>query len=265
MRDGGLQKAIESVGGIGALARALGIAQPSVSNWARVPAERVLSVELLSGVHRSELRPDLYPAEARAASAEGSMTPDLDPIDRARAEEYLLLATLLRASPGPDLLARIARLAGDDSALGQAHAVLARAAGRVEADDLETEFFDLFVGVGRGEVLPYASFYLTGFLHERPLAKVREDLARLGVARAADNLDPEDHVATLMEVVAGLMLGIFEGGVEAADRFRDRHLSGWAERLMADIEKTQISEFYAAVGSLGRVFLEIEAEASRFD
>lgn len=277
MRDGGLVQAIEAIGGVGALARALGISQPSVSNWIRVPAERVLSVELLTGVPRSTLRPDLYPAEhavgsilssgIRSDTVQGAMisSNDVDPIDRARAEEYLLLAMLLRAAPAEAFLERIGQLSGDDSALGQAHAALATAARRTDADDLETEFFDLFVGVGRGELLPYASYYLTGFLNERPLAKVREDMARLGIARSEQTFDPEDHVATLLEIVAGLMLGLFDGGPAEADRFRDCHLMPWAPRFFADLARAKSATFYRAVGELGRIYLEIEAEASALD
>ena len=60
MRDEGLDEAIRVAGGVGALARKIGISQPSVSNWARIPAERVLSVEAATGVSRTILRPDLY-------------------------------------------------------------------------------------------------------------------------------------------------------------------------------------------------------------
>lgn len=269
MRDDGLRQAIVAIGGVGALARALGISQPSVSNWARVPAERVLTVELLTGVPRSELRPDLYPSgivsavPPTATSGNPVVALHADPIDRARAEEYLLLATLLRAPPAEPFLERLGMLQGDDSALGRAHAALSQAARRADPDDLETEFFDLFVGVGRGELLPYASYYLTGFLNERPLAKVREDMGRLGIARAEGSFDPEDHVATLMEVVAGLLAGTFEGGPEEADRFRERHLAPWASRFFADLAKAKSATFYRAVGDLGCLYLDIEDEASR--
>ena len=89
MREGGLEDAIRAAGGIGALARRLGISQPSVSNWQRVPAERVVAVEALTGVPRASLRPDLYGMpDAEAAG--------VDEIDRPRAHEYGLLAVLLR-------------------------------------------------------------------------------------------------------------------------------------------------------------------------
>src|SRR5437588_2074944 len=108
MRDEGLDEAIRVAGGVGALARKIGISQPSVSNWARVPAERVVSVEAVTGVSRSVLRPDLYDDTS-------SSTADLDEVDAARAQEYALLSALLARAPDAALLARIATLRGDMS------------------------------------------------------------------------------------------------------------------------------------------------------
>lgn len=65
---GALLEACEAIGGQSALARALGLkSQGTVSGWIasdRVPAERVLSIESLTGVSRHRLRPDLYPLES---------------------------------------------------------------------------------------------------------------------------------------------------------------------------------------------------------
>src|SRR5262249_2960602 len=183
MREPGLEEAIRAAGGVSELARRLGIAQPSVSNWERVPAERVASVEEATGVDRARLRPDLFAARAPVET--------VDDVDAARAQEYALLATLLARAPDRDLLARLARLKPGESPLGAAHAKLAEAAGAAEAGLLEREYFNLFLGVGRGEVLPYGSYYLTGFLHERPLARLRSDLADLGIVRAEEQCEPE--------------------------------------------------------------------------
>ena len=87
MRDVGLDEAIRGAGGIGALARKIGISQPSVSNWSRVPAERVLSVEAATGVSRAVLRPDLY-------AEHPGLCGDVDEVDAARAQEYALLSAL---------------------------------------------------------------------------------------------------------------------------------------------------------------------------
>ena len=259
-REGGLEAAIRAAGGVGVLARALGVPQPSVSDWRRIPAERVLAVESLTGVPRSTLRPDLYPADAPAEAARA-----VDEIDLLRAHEYALLAALLARAPDRDLLTRVAALKGDATLLGMAHVALAEAAASVEPDAISREYFDLFVGVSRGELLPYVSYYLTGFLYERPLARVREDFRRLGIEAAEGHSEPEDHIATLCEVMAGLAAGQFAAEPGAERRFFERHLKPWAARFFADLETAKLARFYRAVGGVGRLFMEIEAEAFAMD
>jgi TorA maturation chaperone TorD len=251
LREEGLQKAINAAGGVAALARKLGIAQPSVSNWTRVPADRVAGVESATGVARGDLRPDLYAGPAAP----------LDEIDHARRREYLLLGSLLRQAPAAALLADIGRLQGDPSALGLLHMSLAEAADETTAEIESREFFRLFVGVGRGELLPYASYYLTGFLHERPLARVREDLARIGVERAEGLYEPEDHLGILCEVMAGLIGGEFPGGDEEQKAFFSRHIRPWATRLWADLDACAKTPFYKAAARVGATFTDIETEA----
>jgi TorA maturation chaperone TorD len=251
MRDQGLDQAIRAAGGITELARRIGISQPSVSNWERIPAERVLAVEAATGVARSVLRPDLF----------GSETPMADEVDAARAQEYALLATLLARAPDAQLLGRLAHLRGDASPLGLAHAALGDAAARLDAERVGREYFDLFVGVGRGELLPYASYYLTGFLYERPLARLRADLKQFGIERADGQSEPEDSAATLCEVMAGLAGGTL-GAPPGADRaIFEKHIAPWMGRLFEDMALSRSADFYARVGTVGQTFLEIEAEA----
>jgi TorA maturation chaperone TorD/DNA-binding transcriptional regulator YdaS (Cro superfamily) len=257
VRDAGLERAIDAAGGIAQLARKVGIAQPSVSNWTRVPAQRVIAVEAATGVPRKVLRPDLYVESAFADDA-------VDPIDAARAQEYALLATLLASAPSAALLEQIAQLKGDGTALGQAHAALADAASMAAPAEMEREYFDLFVGLGRGELLPYASYYLTGFLNERPLSRLRDDLAALGIERVQDSFEPEDHAATLCEIMAGLAAARFRVSPETQRDFFEKHMCRWMGHLFADIEKAESAKFYRSVGTLGRVFLEIESEAFTF-
>lgn len=252
MRDEGLSEAIRAAGGISALARTLGISQPSVSNWMRVPAERVVAVEGATGVDRSVLRPDLYGGPGMA---------EIDEVDRARAQEYALLAALLLRAPDADLLGNLAQLQGDATLLGLAHAALGDAAQGCDTAQAEREFFDLFIGIGRGELLPYASYYLTGFLQERPLARLRDDLARFGIARAEGVLEPEDHAGILCEIMAGLAAGHLPGPPEAQRTIYDKHMAPWIGRFFADLENAKAARFYARVGSVGRVFMQIESEA----
>ena len=254
MRDLGLEEAIRAAGGVGALARKIGISQPSVSNWVRVPAERVIAVEAATGIGRSLLRPDLY-----GERADG--TGDVDEVDAARAQEYALLAVLLARAPDADLLARIATLRGDPSPLGVAHAALAEAASGTTPAQAEREFFNLFIGLGRGELLPYGSYYQTGFLHERPLARLREDLSKLQITRSTGQVEPEDHIAILCETMSGLAGNRF-AAPEGSDRdMFEKHLAPWIGRFFGDLERAEEADFYRRIGTLGRVFTEVEREA----
>src|SRR4051794_22885443 len=106
VRDKGLDRAIDAAGGVAQLARSLGISQPSVSNWGRVPAQRVVAVEAATGVPRAQLRPDIYGALALSGDA-------VDPVDAARAQEYALLGSLLSSAPSQKLLDQLSRLRGD--------------------------------------------------------------------------------------------------------------------------------------------------------
>ncbi|MBU8538560.1 TorD/DmsD family molecular chaperone [Falsiroseomonas tokyonensis] len=186
----------------------------------------------------------------------------LDPVDAERARLFALLGRLLGAAPDAGLLIRMRALRAETGELGAAYGDLAEAAGRCQAEAAEREFFNLFIGVGRGELLPYASYYLTGFLHERPLADLRGDLDRLGIARVEGVAEPEDHIAFLCEAYAGLLAGAFPVAAEAAMPFFTRHIRPWAARFFADLEKAQAADFYRAVGRLGRLAVEVEAAAA---
>src|SRR5467141_3761370 len=136
-----------------------------------------------------------------------SATRQIDEIDHARAQQYALLAALLSHSPDAQMIDQLVRLSGDTTQLGAAHAALSAAAASVNPERIEREYFDLFVGLGHGELLPYASYYLTGYLYGRPLARVRETLKQLGLERTEGQSEPEDHAAVLFEVMAGLTSG----------------------------------------------------------
>ncbi|MBW5434088.1 molecular chaperone [Bradyrhizobium canariense] len=261
MRDAGLYRAIDAAGGVAQLARKIHISQPSISNWSKIPAQRVIAVEAATGVPRAELRPDLYPDHHHEHTASQD---SIDPIDVARAQEYVLLAALLAAAPSKRLLDRLTGLSGDGTPLGQAHAGLAEAASHTTAAQVEREYFDLFVGLGRGELLPYASYYLTGFLNERPLSRLRTDLAELGIARAEGNSEPEDHAAILCAIMAGMADGRWEAPFVAQRALFEKHVSSWMGRLFGDMEQAASARFYRTVGTFGRLFIEIERQGFSF-
>src|SRR6266404_3756124 len=186
---------------------------------------------------------------------------EIDEIDHARAQEYSLLAALLSRSPDAQMIEHLAGLSGDAAPLGAAHAALGAAAASIDPERIEREYFDLFVGLGRGELFPYASYYLTGYLYGRPLARIRETLKQLGVERTEGQSEPEDHAAVLCEVMAGLAGGqIVASGQVERDIF-ETHLKPWIGRFFSDLEHGQSAKFYACVGTLGRIFTEVEAEA----
>lgn len=184
-----------------------------------------------------------------------------DPLDAERARLFALLGRLLGAAPDAALLARLRLLRGGHAEVGEAYAALSEAA-QVTPEAVEREYFNLFIGVGRGELLPYASYYLTGFLHERPLADLRGDLRQLGIERAEGVPEPEDHIAFLCETFAGLLAGAFGGSAEEASPFFARHMRPWAARFFEDLEKAEAASFYRAVGRLGRLAVELESAAA---
>lgn len=189
-----------------------------------------------------------------------------DGLDGERAALFALLGRLLSEPPDAALLARLRALGsvpgGDATPIGRALADLAAAAAAADPTALEREHFRLFIGVGRGELVPYASWYRTGSLHDRPLADLRASMRRLGVERAPGVSDPEDHIAFLCETLAGLLDGRFAGIADAAGAFFAEHVQPWAGRFFSDLEKAEGARFYRAVGGLGRVAIEIEAAAA---
>lgn len=258
LRDTGLERAIDTAGGVRALARALGVSQPAISNWKRVPADRVVAVESATGIARAVLRPDLYAGEPIMVTQPQA---EIDPIDAARADTYELIGALLWRTPDASALAEVARLQGNASPLGVARFALAEAAAEATPEAVRDEYFSLFIGVGRGDLLPYASYYLTGFLNERPLVAVRDEMVRLGLTRAERASEPEDHVAVLFDVMAGLIRGDYAADGLDDQIFFERHLKPWAARFFADLETAESAHFYKPLGRLGGLFFDIEAEA----
>jgi TorA maturation chaperone TorD len=185
--------------------------------------------------------------------------------DRLRADLYSFLSALLAAPPSRALLARSAALTGDETSLGRAIANLAKLAKAATPGSAEREFNDLFIGLARGELLPYASYYMTGFLNEKPLAQLRHDMAAHQITRAPNVYEPEDNIASLMEMMAGLITGQFgaPAPLEAQRDFFNRHIAPWAPHFFTDLEGARTSVLYAPVGVVGKLFMQIEREAFR--
>ena len=192
-------------------------------------------------------------------------TPDISAEDRMRADLYNFLGLLLAGPPDELLLAQTASLTGDDSEMGQAITSLAKVAKLSKPRSVQTEFNNLFIGLGRGELLPYASYYLTGFLNEKPLAVLRNDMRARGIMRSETVFEPEDNIASLMEIMGALIVGRFATPANLEDQktFFNRHVASWAGHFFADLEAAKNSVFYAPVGTVGRLMIEVEREAFR--
>lgn len=185
--------------------------------------------------------------------------------DVLRADLYDLLGALLARPPSAELLERVSGLSGDASDLGKSISALARLARQMTPQAVKSEYDALFIGLTRGELLPYASYYQTGFLHEKPLALLRRDMRRLGIARAENVFEPEDGMASLCEMMAGLIRGRFGQPAPLATQreFFAAHIAPWGAHFFSDLEGAKSSVFYAPVGAIGRAFVEIEREAFR--
>ncbi|MEW8506827.1 MAG: molecular chaperone TorD family protein [Candidatus Thiodiazotropha sp.] len=183
----------------------------------------------------------------------------LDEEQQYRKGAYGMLAHLLRQPPDQVMLDRVAGFAAvepnrDEMAL--AMSMLGLSAGDSRPEAVETEFHDLFIGMGRGELVPYGSWYLTGFLMEKPLGRLRDDLSILGFQRREGVTEPEDHVAALCEVMA--MLIDEKAGFERQSHFFESHMAGWLERFFADLSEAKTAVFYRAVGRFGAALAAME-------
>ncbi|MGH1481390.1 MAG: TorD/DmsD family molecular chaperone [Geminicoccales bacterium] len=185
------------------------------------------------------------------------------PEDELRASQYRLLSSFLAKPPSAPVLDMVAGFTGDETELGQALALLARLAKNTAPDMVSKEYHELFIGLGRGELVPYGSYYMTGFLNEKPLALLRQDMSKLTIARTKDVAEPEDHIGALCEMMAGLIMGDFGEPLSIPEQkqFFDKHMSTWAERFFSDLETAKSATLYTPIGTLGRVFMGIEAIA----
>ena len=186
----------------------------------------------------------------------------IDEEQQYRASAYSLIAALLRTTPDQQMLDRLGGLSQQESPDGDdlllAMSTLALSAKLHTPSSIDEEFHNLFIGLGKGEVVPYGSWYLTGYLMEKPLSDLRDDLARLGYERNASVIEPEDHAAALCEVIS---LMITEGTALAAqNKFFQSHMTNWMSSFFADLSEAKSAIFYKAVGRFGAAFMALENE-----
>lgn len=183
--------------------------------------------------------------------------------DAVRADAYRLLGALLTRTPDSTLMERLKGIEvpedEQNSSMAAAWKMLAMAAQRSSLEAVDDEYHALFIGIGRGEVVPYGSWYLTGFLMERPLAQLRRDLKILGFERQEAVKEPEDHAGALMEIMCMIVLDTGIGPHEEK-QFFSRHLEPWIGKFFKDLQNARTASFYSAVGVLGERFIEVEKQ-----
>ena len=184
--------------------------------------------------------------------------------DELRANTYGLLGALLAAPPTAQLIERLRGIDAEEgeasSLLGAAWAMLKGAAAKADPEPLDDEYHELFIGIGRGELVPYGSWYLTGFLMEQPLARLRSDLVSLGLERRKEVAEPEDHAAALCEAMSLIVGGGAASSPLSETEFFSRHIEPWMGRFFRDMQQADAARFYRAVGQLGEQFLEVESQ-----
>ena len=253
MRDGGLETAIRAAGGVSELARRIGISQPSVSNWARIPAERVLLVEAATQVDREVLRPDLY--------GNHSMAGDVDEIDSARAQEYALLSALLARAPDAALLQRLAQLRGDPSPLGLAHLALAQAASDTMSSASSASISISSSGLGAASCCPTPPITSRAFCTSARWRACAAISRRLASSARKEMPSPRIMPRSCARSWRASPAGVFRRRPAPTAQLFDKHLAPWIGRFFADLERAEAADFYRRVGTVGRVFIDIEAEA----
>ena len=214
--------------------------------------------------------------DAQPLQFQPAATPADSAEDLARADLYGLLATLFFQAADADLLQRIAAApldpvgdgdiapadaeAAASSALTQAWRKLVARAGKTTAVQADDEYTELFIGIGKPEVFLYGSYYQAGFMNEKPLVVLRDDLRRYGLERAEGITETEDHLATLCEVMRYLIAGddVAVARIEEQRAFFQRHLAPWVDTACDAVLQHPRAAFYADVAGLAKAFFDVE-------
>jgi len=204
--------------------------------------------------------------EQTVSSADGNDSQQLasliDQEDQARSGTYMILASLLSDIPSQDLIDYLRHIESpetgqDPGEIGDAWQTLKQEALHLDLEKLDDEYHALFIGVGRGEIVQYGSWHLTGFLMDTPLSELRDDLRSLGFESNPDQKEPEDHISAICETMSIL---INSDDIESYQqrRFFIRHLHPWAEKFFRELQSAKSANFYRAVGALGERFIKLE-------
>ncbi|ELH7812297.1 TorD/DmsD family molecular chaperone [Vibrio harveyi] len=173
-----------------------------------------------------------------------------------RTEIYLVLSALFRSAPSEEMIEFLTSLEVEpsESAMQKAWVALQQAAKDSNREALEDEYQDLFIGIGRGEVMPFGSWHMTGAMMEKPLAEIRHDLELLGFERDENVKEPEDHIAALCEVMS-MLTGEEEDLQQAVF---NKHIAPWFNSFAQQLENAESANFYKPAAQLCEAFLTLE-------
>lgn len=180
-----------------------------------------------------------------------------------RAAVYDLLASLLARSPEEETLERLRSIGEVDASEGQiamGWELMKRASQKSQLDSVQEEYFSLFIGLGRGELVPFGSWYMTGFLMEKPVAVLRGELVALGIERQDGVVESEDHIAALCESMAIIIRSSEEIPLATQQQFFTDHLAPWVGRFFNDMQNAKAAHFYRSVGFFGESFFDFERQ-----
>ncbi len=178
-----------------------------------------------------------------------------------RAGVYELLGRLLSAAPDQAVLDVLRGIDDVDASEGQVAMgweLMKQSAQKADVESVRDEYNALFIGVGRGELVPFGSWYVTGFLMEKPLALLRTDLQELGIARQDGVRESEDHIAALCDAMAIIIRSGSEISLHRQQQFFKDHIEPWAATFFGDLQTAKSAHFYRSVGFFGDGFIGFE-------
>jgi len=191
------------------------------------------------------------------------------PEDLARADLYGLIARLFHKAPDQELLDQIVssvpegkEAQSEDAPLARVWQNLVEMAKANPATAWQDEFDQNFISVGRPIIILNGSFYMAGYLNERPLVEIRRALDAFGLESAEEISETEDHISALCEVMRYLIAG---DDVEISNLTNQRvffndHIRPWHDDLFDAIDAVSEMRLYHSVASLAREFLAIEGQ-----
>lgn len=184
-----------------------------------------------------------------------------------RAAVYELLGNLMAGPPDEQMLSRLRHIGTadnsdepEDTRLAMGWQLMKQASIKADTAALTDEYFALLLGVGRGELVPFGSWYMTGFLMEKPVAVLRSDLAGLGIERQKGVVESEDHIAALCDAMALIIRNAHEISLTTQQHFFNDHLAPWVGRFFNDMQNANSAHFYRSVGFFGESFFEFEQQ-----